>query len=200
MARINLLPWREERRKVRNREAQTLLFMIAAGAVLAVVLVCFRYSGLIDDQNQRNAYIENEIAEVEKKITEVESYERDRSRLISQIRVYESLQESRSAVVRLLNDLVGTIPDGVRLSAIKQSGELITLEGFAESYERVSEYMLSLGQKSKTFESPDLQILEAKDGDKRTRYSFILRVSLKKPKTAEEGGDANVAPKAQGAA
>lgn len=186
MARINLLPWREERRKLRNREAQTLFAATAVAAVLAVLLIVFQYNRMIEGQIARNRLLETEIAAVDRKIKEVEEFEKERSRLLSRKQIIEQLQSSRSMMVHLFDDLVRTIPEGVRLNSIKQAGDQLTLEGAAESNARVSEYMRKL-EISDWMGNPDLQIVEAKGADKRSRYVFTLRVNLKKPKAEGEG-------------
>lgn len=195
MARINLLPWREERRKLRNREAQTLFAATAIAAVLAVLLVVFQYNRVIDGQLSRNRLLEQEIAAVDRKIKEVEDFEKERSRLLSRKQIIEQLQSSRSMMVHLFDDLVRTIPEGVRLNSIKQAGDQLTLEGAAESNARVSEYMRKL-EVSEWMGNPDLQIVEAKGADKRSRYVFTMRVNLRKPKgEGEEGAEgAEAAP------
>lgn len=195
MARINLLPWREERRKLRNREAQTLFAATAIAAVLAVLLVVFQYNRVIDGQLTRNRLLEQEIAAVDRKIKEVEDFEKERSRLLSRKQIIEQLQSSRSMMVHLFDDLVRTIPEGVRLNSIKQAGDQLTLEGAAESNARVSEYMRKL-EVSEWMGNPDLQIVEAKGADKRSRYVFTMRVNLRKPKgEGEEGAEgAEAAP------
>lgn len=195
MARINLLPWREERRKLRNREAQTLFAATAVAAVLAVLLIVFQYGRLIDGQLARNRLLEQEIQAVDRKIKEVEEFEKERSRLLSRKQIIEQLQSSRSMMVHLFDDLVRTIPEGVRLNSIKQAGDQLTLEGAAESNARVSEYMRKL-EVSDWMGSPDLQIVEAKGADKRSRYVFTLRVNLKKPKVEGEEGADGAAPAA----
>jgi type IV pilus assembly protein PilN len=180
MARINLLPWREERRKLRNREAQTLFGLTAVAAVLIVFVIIWQYGQMIANQERRNQMLTDEIAKVDEKIKEIEALERTRSKLLARKQIIEQLQASRSMMVHLFDDLVRTIPDGVRLQTIKQAGDLLTLEGFAESNARVSEYMRSL-EGSQWMGNPDLAIVEAKGPDKRSRYAFTLRVNLRKP-------------------
>lgn len=199
MARINLLPWREERRKLRNREAQTLFAATALGAVLVVLLIVFQYGRLTEGQLARNALLEGEIAAVDRKIKEVEDFEKERSRLLSRKQIIEELQSSRSQMVHLFDSLVRTIPEGVRLNSIKQAGDQLTLEGAAESNARVSEYMRKL-EASDWMSNPDLQIVEAKGADKRSRYEFTLRVNLKRPKLGGEGEDGAVDPAADATA
>ena len=201
MARINLLPWREERRKQRNRESQTLFVAAAFAAALVVLLIIWRFNAMIDGQNARNEYLRQEITKVDAKIKEIEELEKTRTNLLNRKKVIEDLQASRSMMVHLFDDLVKTIPDGVRLNSIKQAGDVLTLEGFAESNARVSEYMRNLVG-SDWMGNPDLRIVEAMGPDKRSRYQFTLMVNLKRPKVEGEPGaegDA-AAPAAQGAA
>ena len=202
MARINLLPWREERRKQRNRESQTLFVAAAFAAALVVLLIIWRFNAMIDGQNARNEYLRGEITKVDAKIKEIEELERTRTNLLNRKKVIEDLQASRSMMVHLFDDLVRTIPDGVRLNTIKQAGNVLTLDGFAESNARVSEYMRNL-EGSAWMGNPDLRIVEAKGPDKRSRYQFTLTVNLKKPKVeGEEGAEGAVEADAaaQGAA
>ena len=180
MARINLLPWREERRKLRNRESQTLFAITAFAAVLVVLAIMWQYSQMIANQVRRNQILTQEITKVDAKIKEIEALEKTRSKLLQRKAIIEQLQASRSMMVQLFDDLVRTIPEGVRLSSIKQNGDTLTLEGFAESNARVSEYMRSL-EGSRWMGNPDLAIVEAKGPDKRSRYVFTLRVNLRKP-------------------
>ncbi len=197
MARINLLPWREERRKQRNRESQTLFLATAFLAALVVLAIIYQYSVWISNQSQRNAFLEGEITKVDQKIKEIEELEKTRSKLLARKQIIEQLQASRSMMVHLFDDLVRTIPEGVRLATIKQSGETLTIDGYAESNARVSEYMRSLDG-SQWMGAPQLRIVEAKGPDKRSRYQFTLTVTLKKPKgEGPEGqgtGDAAATP------
>jgi type IV pilus assembly protein PilN len=194
MARINLLPWREERRKLRNREAQTLFALTAAAAVVIVLAIIWQYGQMIGNQETRNQILKDEIAKVDEKIKEIEALEKTRSKLLARKQIIEQLQASRSMMVHLFDDLVRTIPDGVRLQTIKQTGDLLTLEGFAESNARVSEYMRSL-EGSQWMGNPDLAIVEAKGPDKRSRYAFTLRVNLRKP---DADGNPSTAPAGDG--
>lgn len=203
MARINLLPWREERRKLRNREAQTLFGLTALAAIVIVFAIIYQYNQLIKNQVARNQFLEQEIVKVDEKIKEIEALERTRSKLLARKQIIEQLQASRSLMVHLFDDLVRTIPEGIRLNTIKQAGDQLTLEGYAESNARVSEYMRSL-EGSQWMGNPDLAGVEAKGPDKRSRYAFTLRVTLKKPagepQPGQEGADPAATPAATGAA
>jgi len=181
MARINLLPWREERRKQREREFYAILGGAFAAAALVSFLLVMYFDGQIEGQKARNQYLQTQITEMDKKLTEVQDLEKTRTKLLQRKQAIEELQANRSQMVHLFDDLVRTIPDGIRLTSIKQTGDLLTLEGQAESNARVSNYMRNL-EASSWMTNPDLQGVEAKGGDKRSRYAFVLKVTIKKPK------------------
>ncbi|MGE0208676.1 MAG: PilN domain-containing protein, partial [Lysobacteraceae bacterium] len=144
MARINLLPWRVERRKQRQKQFYTMLGTAAIIAVLAVFGLKMYYDSLIEAQQARNAYLQQEIVAVEAKIKEIEELDRKRASLLQRKQVIEQLQASRSQMVHLFDELVRTGPEGVRLTSIKQAGDLLTLEGLAQSNARVSSYIRAL--------------------------------------------------------
>jgi type IV pilus assembly protein PilN len=185
MAKINLLPWRAERRKLRQKEFYAML----GGTALAAVLIAFGvvkfYDNLIDNQNGRNAYLKDQIATLDKQIKEIEALDKKKAELLARKAVIEQLQANRSQMVHLFDELVRTIPDGVRLNSIKQTGENLTLNGVAQSNARVSSYMRAL-ETSGWMAKPDLSVIEAKGGDKALPYNFGLRVQLIKPKKEGE--------------
>ncbi len=189
MARINLLPWRAERRKQRQQQFYTMLGAAAIIAVLAVFGLKMYYDSLIESQQARNAYLQQEITAVEAKIKEIDELDRKRASLLQRKQVIEQLQASRSQMVHLFDELVRTIPEGVRLTSIKQAGDLLTLEGLAQSNARVSSYIRAL-EGSGWMSHPDLSIIEAKGADRNMPYIFNLKVTLVRPKAqGEESGD-----------
>ena len=181
MARINLLPWRAERRKARQKEFVGMLGLAALGGVLASFLIVTYYSGRISNQNARNDYLRGEITKVDTQIKEIEELDRKRADLLQRKQVIEELQASRSLMVHLFDELVRTIPEGVRLTSIKQAGSVLTLEGVTQSNARVSSYIRAL-EGSGWMSSPDLSIIEAKGSDKNMPYIFNLKVTLVQPK------------------
>lgn len=189
MARINLLPWREERRKLRQKEFGVMLGLGAAAGVVLWFLVNSYYNAQIDGQNERNAYLQQQIAEVETRITEIDELDRQKARLLARKEVIEQLQANRSQMVHLFDSLVRTIPDGVVLTSIKQEGEQLTLEGRSQSNARVSTYMRNL-EGSGWMTKPDLSIIEATDGTPGLPYAFTLGVLLANPNAPkDEDGD-----------
>ncbi|MGH8110119.1 MAG: PilN domain-containing protein [Arenimonas sp.] len=196
MAKINLLPWRAERRKQKQKEFGTMLGLAAAIAVGLSFLVVMYYNGQISGQNNRNAYLNEEIATIERQLLEIQDLDKKKADLLSRKKAIECLQGRRSLMVHLFDDLVRTIPDGVKLSGIEQDGSKLTINGSSQSNARVSAYMRNL-QVSGWMGQPDLTIIEAKGGDKGLPYQFTLVTTIRNPNTtakAEEGATAGAAP------
>jgi type IV pilus assembly protein PilN len=195
MARINLLPWRAERRKLRQKEFMTMLGMAAGIALVLSFLIVMYYNGQIEGQMIRNQYLRDQIVVVDQQIKEIEELDKKKANLLARKQVIEQLQASRSQMVHLFDELVRTIPEGVRLNSIKQSGQVLTLEGMAQSNARVSSYMRNL-EESGWMANPDLSIIEAKGSDKGLPNAFSLKVTLKSPSSEEEAAVEPAAPAA----
>ena len=189
MARINLLPWRAERRKLRQKDFLGMVALAVVAGVLASLLVVGWYNGRISNQNSRNTYLKSEIAKVDIQIKEIEELDQKKSKLLARKEVIEQLQANRSQMVHLFDSLVRTIPDGVSLDAIKQEGEILTLTGRSQSNARVSTYMRNL-EGSGWMTKPDLNIIEAKEGNAGLPYEFTLKVTLANPNAPKEGEEA----------
>ncbi|HEY6545562.1 MAG TPA: PilN domain-containing protein [Dokdonella sp.] len=193
MANINLLPWRAERRKQREREFYMMLAGTAIAALAVLFAAIFWMSHLIGDQNDRNAYLQREIKALDKKIEEIKDLDRKRSALLTRKEIIEQLQSNRSQMVHLFDEMVKTIPDGTRLNTMKQAGETLTLEGVAESNSRVATYMRNIDA-SPWMGRSDLRKIENKAGTKdveqKMPFVFSLDVRLRKPEAAkDEDGD-----------
>ena len=194
MARINLLPWRAERRKQRQRDFYGMLGAAAVGGVLLTGLIWFYYSNQITGQHARNDFLTQKIAEVKKQNEEIDRLDTQRDRLLARKAVIEELQAKRSQMVHLFDSLVRTIPDGVVLTGIKQEGDVLTLSGRTQSNARVSTYMRNL-EGSGWMKSPELTIIEAKAQEnaqgsavvdvKALPYMFELKVNLPNPSSEE---------------
>jgi len=181
MAKINLLPWRAAVRKQREREFYIMLGSAAVAAVLAVILGAVWMNMRIDNQDERNNYLTKQSKELDSKIEEIKKLEQTKSALLTRKQIIEQLQANRSQMVHLFDEMVKTIPDGARLSALKQSGDTLTLEGFAQSNASVASYMRNLDN-SPWLTHSDLQKTEAaKAAQKRDRFSFGLTVKLTDP-------------------
>ena len=189
MARINLLPWRAERRKLRQKDFLGMLGLAVAAGVLASFLVVSWYNSRIGNQNARNEYLKGEIAKVDVQIKEIEELDKKKGKLLARKEVIEQLQANRSQMVHLFDSLVRTIPDGVSLTSIKQEGDILTLGGRSQSNARVSTYMRNL-ESSGLMTNPDLNIIEAKAGNPGLPYEFNLKVKLANPNAPKEGEEA----------
>ncbi|MCC7636015.1 PilN domain-containing protein [Stenotrophomonas rhizophila] len=164
MARINLLPWRAERRKQRQRDFYGMLGFAAIGGVLLSLLIWFYYDRQVSGQGDRNTFLQAEIDKVKEQNKEIDRLDRQKDRLLARKKVIEELQAKRSQMVHLFDALVRTIPDGVVLTALKQEGDILTLEGRTQSNARVSAYMRNL-ENSGWMTKPELTIIEAKKPD-----------------------------------
>jgi type IV pilus assembly protein PilN len=196
MARINLLPWRAERRKQRQKEFMAMLGLSALAAVVLSFLLVNYYSRQIDGQNERNQFLEQRIAQVQKQIDEIKTLDEKKARLLKRKEIIEDLQADRSQMVHLFDSLVRTIPDGVVLTSIKQEGDKLSLEGRSQSNARVSAYMRSL-EGSGWMTQPQLSIIEAKEGDPGLPFTFSMSVTLANPnapKDADGDGKPDEAP------
>ena len=204
MARINLLPWREERRKARQKEFVGMLGLAVLAGILLSILIYSFYTGRVSNQTARNDFLRGEITKVDGEIKEIEALDQKKAKLLARKEVIEQLQANRSQMVHLFDSLVRTIPDGVALTAIKQEGDILTLSGRSQSNARVSTYMRQL-ESSGWMTKPDLNIIEAKEDNPGLPYEFTLKVKLSDPsKTkgtdATAPADAAAAPAAAPAA
>jgi type IV pilus assembly protein PilN len=189
MARINLLPWRAARRRQRQKEVLGKLGASAVLAALLAFLIVSYYNAQIEGQNERNAFMRDQIAQVDSRIKEIEALDQKKAKLLARKEVIEQLQANRSQMVHLFDSLVRTIPDGVVLTAAKQEGDKLTLEGRGQSYGRVSTYMRNL-EGSGWMTRPELSIIEARGAVKGLPYAFSLTVTLANPNAArDENGD-----------
>lgn len=163
MARMNLLPWRAERRKQRQKEFMTMLAGAVFGGVALVLAGSFYFDQQIDGQTGRNDFLKAQIADVQDDIKEIEGLEARKANLLQRKEVIEDLQADRSQNVRLFEELVRTIPEGVKLVTIKQNGAELTLTGRSQSESRVSAYMRNL-EVSGLINNPRLSIIRAGAG------------------------------------
>lgn len=197
MANINLLPWRTERRKLREREFYMMLLGTAVAAVVVLFIAISWMGHLIDTQDDRNAYLQEQIKGLDTQIEEIKELDKTRSQLLTRKDIIEQLQSNRSQMVHLFDEMVKTIPDGARLTSMKQAGDTLTLEGVAESNSRVASYMRSVDASTWMGRS-DLRKIENMTGatgtDKKMPYVFSLDVKLHKPEAQDQQGDEDGEP------
>jgi len=175
MTRINLLPWREMRRKEQDRQ----ILSIAVGAWLLMGLIIFyghlHVTGLIDNQQKRNEFLDKEIKKVDEEIKEIRELQAARAALLARMRVIQQLQSDRTQIVHTFDDLVRKVPEGVYLFSLKQVGQQFTLTGNAQSNARVSALMRNLDG-SEWFMAPELDVINVKPRGADRVSEFVLRV------------------------
>jgi type IV pilus assembly protein PilN len=179
MARINLLPWREEARRERQRQyLYSLMGTLVLGAILVLIVGLF-FDQRINQQEARNQQVQVEINRLEQRINRIAELEKTRSRLLSRKQIIESLQASRSLTVELLDKLAKSIPVGITLSTVRQQGTQLTLLGTSQSNARVSAYLQSL-ENMDLFQKPELDYVRAAENpvNRIEAYEFAIRVLL----------------------
>jgi len=189
MTRINLLPWREALRADRQRRFLITVAMTALFAVAAVGGVHYYLDSLLTHQNQRNAFLEKEIAVLNSKLSKIRKLEAERKALLDRMSIIQRLQATRPEIVHLFDEIPRRLPDGVYLKSMKQSGKTITLKGVAQSNARVSSFMRNLDQ-SDWFANPVLKVIKTvagADGGKQRLAEFTLTISQVNPQLPKDG-------------
>lgn len=182
MAKINLLPWREELRQERQRQFAMSALLTAIVGVAIVFIVSLGFDRAINQQNVRNQTIQAEISRLQVQIRRIEELEETRARLLSRKQIIEELQASRSLTVEMMDQLAKTIPMGVTLNGISQQGMNIRLQGTSQSNARVSAYLQSLAD-NELFIDPDLSVVRAMQNPENSQepFEFSLAVKLRSP-------------------
>jgi type IV pilus assembly protein PilN len=202
MAQLNLLPWRELRRKELNTQVRNIAIGIA---ILMAGLVYWAYlfmGGMIDEQDQRNSFLEQEIKKVEKELKEVNAVKKKKSQLIARMEVIQKLQSDRTRMVKLFDGLARNLPKGMYLSLFEIKGAKISLKGSADSNGTISKFMRMI-EGSEYFTTPNLNVINIKN-DKGLRVSnFTLKFNFikakKKPVEDSGAGAAKSTTKKKGA-
>ena len=173
MPRINLLPWREQQRKTRRRE----FGMAAGGALVAAAVFGFGgyllYNSRIDSQIEKNNLLKKEIVKLDSQIADIQDLETRKQRLVARMQIIEQLQRSRPEIVHLFDEIVKTVPEGVYLTSLKQSGRKLEIHGVAQSSTRVSTFMRNIDSSS-WMDNPVLQVVESAKDSPTGGSSFTL--------------------------
>ena len=184
MIRINLLPHREQKRIARQRQ---LAILAGAASMLGILIVLMGHTVLssqLDTQGMRNQFLETETKKLDDQIAEIKILKEQTQAMLARKQVVETLQSNRSAVVYLLDQLVRQLPDGVYLKSVKQAGNNISLQGYAQSNARVATLMRSL-ESSPWLRAPNLIEVKAATVNNIRVSEFNLAVTLAPPKAAE---------------
>lgn len=193
MIRINLLPHREAKRK--QKQAAFIAMLVLGGllGVAVVLLVGGWNASRIAIQEQRNAALSTENAELDKKIKDIATLKEEINALKSRQQAVEDLQGDRNQPVYLFDELVRQTPEGVYLKGFEQSGQRVILNGYAQSQERVAELLRNLSGNSPWLERPDLTEVKAATLTQgkivRKAVEFTLAVNIKRARESEEGED-----------
>ena len=186
MIRINLLPHRELARAARRRQFNILLGIAAAAGVVIVVLGHIWIAAQQSAQEERNAFLTQEIAKLDIQIGEIQKIREHIQALIERKQVVEVLQSNRTEVVHLFDQMIRLLPDGLYLNSIKQTGDVVTISGYTQSSARVSTLMRSLND-SPWFDSATLIEIKAATVNNLRANQFILTVR----QAREQAGSAN---------
>src|SRR5260221_6960754 len=191
MPRINLLPWREQERKVRRRE-----FLVAAGAAVFASVILIVVGKLVnetwtDAQIDKNNLLKKEIVKLDAQIADIQDLETRKQRLVARMEIIERLQRKRPEIVHLFDELVKIVPEGVYLTQLKENGNKLEIHGVAQSSTRVSTFMRNIDA-SVWMDNPQLQVVEAaKDSATGGGSSFTLSADTVGV-NLEDGGQSTV--------
>ena len=188
MANINLLPWREELRRERQRQFLTILGLVFALAAVVVFAYIQLLAADIGSQRERNTYLNNQIRALDNEIKEIQALEKERLQLIERMEMITSLQQSRPKVVRIFDELVRAVPEGLNLKSITRKANNLSFDGVAESSQRVTAFMRNVDN-SEWFDKPALKDIDSDSTFGAGRKSFTLIVNEVSSKEGEEGSE-----------
>jgi type IV pilus assembly protein PilN len=181
MPRINLLPWRDTERKRKRQEFILSLGAAVATAALVTLLGRWQMSASIQHQEERNSFLQQEIALLDKQIEEINGLDAQKRRLLARMEIIETLQRSRPEIVHVFDEVVRVLPEGVYLTFLKQSGNRFEIRGVAQSSTRVSSFMRNI-EASEWLTDPALQIVETRGAGSE----FTLFANQRSHATPEE--------------
>jgi type IV pilus assembly protein PilN len=190
MAKINLLPWREAYRAEKKKEFVTLLGMV----LIFAAVVAFGWDRVvnsqIDSQVSRNQLLKTEIAKLDKQVKEIDELTKRRQNLLDRIKVIQEVQGNRPEIVKIYDEFVRAVPDGVYFTEMERKAESISLVGFAKSNSRVSVLMRRLDASYK-FTEPNLTKVEANDVLGENGSQFEMQVKIVQPNTEQASDEAS---------
>ena len=162
MININLLPWREELKEEKKKEFLFILGIVVAAALAIVVFIHFYIDRQIKFQNEDNAYLRSEIKILEKQLEEIKIIGKEKKQLLQKMKVIQALQASRPEVVRLFDGIVRIVSQGLYITNLSRTGDIIRIDGKAESNTRVSGLMRNI-EASNLLKDPKLSFIQAED-------------------------------------
>lgn len=194
MILINLLPHREVARKRRREAFYASLVASALGGVVVAGAIYAWYAAQISDQQSKNQVLQTEIARLEVQIKDIAALQAEIAGLRARQQAVEDLQTDRNMPVHLLNELVKQLPDGVYVTSLKQDNQVVSINGIAQSNERVSELLRNLGNASSWLTKPELvEITSANVAltprDQRRVSNFVMKVRLLRASEAQKAAN-----------
>lgn len=195
MILINLLPHREAARKRRRETFQATMFASFLLGLAIAGAIYWWFQVMIADQQQKNSFLQQEIKVLEGQIKEIASIEEEIAALRARQKAVENLQADRNLPVHLLNELVTQLPDGVYITSLKQADQTISMQGMAQSNERVSEMLRNIANNTPWFSKPELVEIVANNvaltpRDQRRVAAFNLKFQLVRSSEAQKTMDA----------
>lgn len=185
MARINLLPWREQLREERKKRFLTIMVGVVIAAVGTLFMVDRYLSGAIDHQAARNAFLQQQIVQLDGRIKEISELKSRRKQLLERMKIIQDLQGNRPIIGRVFDQLARTLPDGVYFSEVKMAGNLISISGAAESNNRVSDLMRNLDA-SDWLDAPSLTEVKATTAG-AVDQANVFQLTVRQTQPAVEG-------------
>lgn len=189
MIKINLLPHREEKRKRLKNDFYSLLLFAGIVGVVIVIIMGTIFSRQLSAQTDRNSFINAENLKLDEKIKEVASLKQEIDGLKARQQAVEDLQGDRNQPVYMLDELVKLTPEGVYLKTLKQEGQRILLNGYAQSNQRVAEFLFNLGNKSAWMIKPELIEIKStgigQGRDAKKVFDFSMNVGIRRPREVE---------------
>lgn len=185
MAHINLLPWRERLREERKREFFSVIIGVIVIAAGLLFLVDRYFNNGINTQNARNDFVRREIAILDERVAEINQLRQQKEDIQARMNVITDLQGTRPVIVRIFDELVKTLPDGVYYSIVTRTDNSIEIEGVSESYARITELLRRL-EDSEWFKETDLDAVQAVNRDNSPNESFQFSLSLNLELPAQE--------------
>lgn len=174
--RINLLDWRAERRQRRQQQFGVAAGVSAAAAAAIVLGTLMAVKSQVEYQTQRNDFLKQQIALMDKQIEEIKNLEKTKANLIARMEVIQKLQKTRSDIVHFYDEMVSLLPDGLYLTSIKLQGNRVTLDGVAESNGYISTYLKSLDS-SEWFSDARLVVIKTRKDQLRRVADFTITVT-----------------------
>lgn len=180
MAKINLLPWRQVYREEKKREFLGVIAGVGLFAAFAAYLWVSSVQSAIENQNARNQLLNQEISKLDAQVKEISEIKKVRDDLLARIKVITDLEGTRPVIVRYFDELARAIPDGVWVSTVDRKGNVVTIEGVAESYNRVASFMRNL-ESSDWYASPNLSSVQAAPEEGEDASTFKMTVETSAP-------------------